>query len=165
MSTPWPKLEKSARVSLAASIAPTVMALSAEPGEVLAVSCCSGESERCVSRYIYISWSSTYSFVAGSDNGDNARGVEGLDGTVDGCRELATQGHVHDGLASDALLLSVVNDELHALENARVAATTIGIEDLDGDQVDLLGDAESSSTNGTSDVAAVTILIVILWTS
>lgn len=40
MSTDWPKLEKVALESVVASMAPTVMALGAEPGEVLAVSCC-----------------------------------------------------------------------------------------------------------------------------
>lgn len=39
ISTAWPKLEKLALASLFASMAPTVMAWGAEPGEVLAASC------------------------------------------------------------------------------------------------------------------------------
>lgn len=44
MSTERPKLEKEARASEFASMAPTVMALGAEPGDVLAVSCWVGVS-------------------------------------------------------------------------------------------------------------------------
>jgi hypothetical protein len=65
----------------------------------------------------------TYVLVTSGDNGDNASLEEGLNGTVDGLREVTAKRHVHNSLANTVLLLGVVNNELHALEDTRVAAT------------------------------------------
>lgn len=65
----------------------------------------------------------TYVLVTGGHNGDNASLEEGLDSAVDGRGEVATKRHVHNSLAGLAPLLSIVNNELHALKDTRVAAT------------------------------------------
>lgn len=135
------------------------MALGAEPGEVRAVS-----RYRLLVLVIHSMNESrfTHVLVASSHNGDNASLEESLDGTVDGRREVTTQRHVHNSLALLSSLLDVVNDELHALENARVAAAARSIQDLDSNKIGLLGNAKGSTGDGTSDVAAMSVLIVIL---
>lgn len=52
--------------------------------------------------------------------------------------------------------------ELQAVENTGVGAGTSAVKDLDGDNIGRLGDTEGLAANGTSDVAAVTVLVVIL---
>lgn len=53
--------------------------------------------------------------------------------------------------------------ELHAIENTRVGASTIAIKNLDANEVDVLGNTESLTTNGTGDVGAVSVLISVLY--
>jgi hypothetical protein len=65
----------------------------------------------------------TYVLVTGGHNRDNASLEKSLDSAVDGLREVATKRHVHNSLSGLAPLLSIVNNELHALEDTRVAAT------------------------------------------
>lgn len=104
----------------------------------------------------------TYVLVAGSNNGDNAGVGDGGDGVVHGRGERASQGHVHNSLAGELLGLNVVDDELHAVQDARVATGTAGIEDLDGNELDVLGNAKGSAANGTGNVAAVAVFIGVL---
>jgi hypothetical protein len=101
--------------------------------------------------------------VTSCHNRDNASLEKSFNGTVDSLRLVTTERHVHNSLASTVILLDIVNDELHALKDTRVAATTRGIENLDGNKVNLLGNTEGSATNGSSDVATVTVLIIILF--
>lgn len=160
-STPAPKLENSARASLEASIAPTVMALGAEPGEVLAVSCCNVVSFLC--RYfICSSEGESYVLITSGDDGDNAGSVDSLNSSVDSLRGGSTKGHIHNSLAGNLLLLNIVDDKLHTIENTRVATRALGVENFDSDQVDLLSYTKGGTADGTSDVAAVTVLIGIL---
>lgn len=101
----------------------------------------------------------TYVLVTSSNDGDNTSSDNSIDGTVDCLGETTTQGHVHDSLATNTALLAVVNNELHALEDIRVLATSISTEDTDSNEVDLLGNTESSTANGAGDVASVAVLI------
>ena len=157
MSTPLPKLEKLARASFLASMAPTVMALGAEPGDVLAVSCCdSGSASLSVNRCLAVS---TYVLIASSNDGHDAGVADGLDGAVQCLGEGSAEGHVHDGLALDAALLDVVDDELHAVEDGRVLASPLGVEDLDSHDLGLLGNAKGGAGDGARDVAAVALLV------
>lgn len=164
MSTAWPKLEKLALASVLASIAPTVMACGAEPGEVLAASCCFITIIRklATKRKCAVGRCRTYVFITGGNNGDNAGSVEGLDGAVDGAGQGTAQGHVHDSLAGDAAPLDVVNDKLHAVEDARVGTAAVGAEDLDRDEVDVLCYTECGTANGAGYVAAVAVLVIVL---
>lgn len=107
-------------------------------------------------------WGFTYVLVTSGNNGDDAGSSEGFDGAVDSLREGTPQGHVHNSLAALSVLLDVVDHELHAVEDTRVAAAAVGVEDLDCDEVDLLGNAKGGSADGTSNVAAVTVLIIVL---
>ena len=50
--------------------------------------------------------------------------------------------------------------ELHAFKHTGVGTGTVGVEHLDGDQLDLLGDTEGLAANSASDVAAVAVLVV-----
>lgn len=52
--------------------------------------------------------------------------------------------------------------KLHAGNDARVGTTAIGIQDLDGDELDLLGDTKVPAANGASNVGSVTVPIRIL---
>lgn len=61
--------------------------------------------------------------------------------------------------------MDVVNNELHAVENARVAARAVGIEDLDSNELNVLGHSKGSTANSASNVAAVAVLIGVLSTS
>ena len=104
----------------------------------------------------------THGLVTGGHNRDNASLEGSRDSAVDGRGEVTTKGHVHNSLASLAPLLCVVNNELHALKNTGVAATTRSVEHLDGNKVSLLRDTKGSTSDGTSDVAAVAVFVVIL---
>lgn len=109
-----------------------------------------------------VEWGSTYVLVTGSDNRDNTGVGQSSDGVVDSSGEGAAERHVHNSLAGELLGLDVVDDELHAVQNTRVAARAAGIEDLDSNKLDILGNAKGSTTNGTGNVAAVTVLIGVL---
>ena len=107
-------------------------------------------------------WALTYTLVASSNDGDDAGLKHGLDGAVERRGEAAAQGHVHDGLAADALLLDVLNDPLHAVNDTTVAAVAIGVEDLDSDNLGVLGDSKGGARDGAGDVATVAVLIGVL---
>lgn len=104
----------------------------------------------------------THVFVTGSDNGHDTSLVEVLNGLVNSLGQSTAKRHVHDSLALDAALLDVVDDELHAVENIGVLAAAVGIEDLDSNKVDLFGNTKLGASNGTSNVAAVAVLIGVL---
>lgn len=105
---------------------------------------------------------STYVLIAGSDNGDDSSSEDGFDSAVDGCRERSSQRHVHNSFASKALLLDILHYELHALENTRVTTSTVGTENLDCHERDLLSDSKSSAADSTGDVATMAVLVIIL---
>lgn len=63
----------------------------------------------------------TYVLVSSSDDGDDTGSADGLDGAVDSLGERSAQRHVHNSLSGESLLLDVVDDELHAVQDARVA--------------------------------------------
>lgn len=104
----------------------------------------------------------TYVLITSGHDGDDTSIEESLDSAVDGFGKITAKRHVHNSLAGDALLLGIVNDKLHTLEDARVAATARGIENLDSDEVNFLGDTKGSTTDSTSNVGAVAVLVVIL---
>lgn len=109
-----------------------------------------------------IGWTFTHVLVTSGNNGDDAGISEGFDGSVDGLRERTAQGHVHNSLSADSLPLDIVDNELHAVQNAGVAAASIGIKDLDGHEFDILRNTESIAADGASNVATVTIFIFVL---
>ena len=53
--------------------------------------------------------------------------------------------------------------ELHAGNHARVAPGAVRVEDLDGHDVDVLGDAKGGPADCSSDVAPVSVLVVVLF--
>jgi hypothetical protein len=50
---------------------------------------------------------------------------------------------------------------LHACENIRALAVSIGIEDSDGDNLGLAGNTKAGSSSDTSNMSAMSILISI----
>lgn len=102
-------------------------------------------------------------FVTSSNNGDDTAVVERLDGAVDGLGKGATERHVHDGLALEVALLNILQDKLHARDDVGRLAAAILVEDLDGDEVGLFGDAKGSAGDGARDVAAVAVLVGVLY--
>lgn len=66
----------------------------------------------------------THVLVTSSHNGDNTGLEKSLNSTVDSLGLVTTKGHVHNSLASTVVLLDIVDDELHALKDTRVATTT-----------------------------------------
>ncbi len=52
--------------------------------------------------------------------------------------------------------------ELHAGNDTRVCARAIGIQNLDGDEADLLCNAERLATNSARNVTPVAVLIGVL---
>lgn len=50
--------------------------------------------------------------------------------------------------------------ELHAVEDTGVGASTSAVQDLDADNVGVLGDTEGLASNGTGDVASVAVLVI-----
>lgn len=53
--------------------------------------------------------------------------------------------------------------ELHPGNDTRVRTGAVSSQDLDGHQVDLLGDTKGLATDGAGNVAAVTLLICVLY--
>lgn len=86
--------------------------------------------------------------VASSHNRDNARVEKSLDGAIDGLREGAAERHVHNGLALDSPCVDVVDNPLHALNDARVGAGAVFAEDLYINDVGRFGDAKGCACDG-----------------
>ena len=95
--------------------------------------------------------------VTGSDDDGNTRFDGRGDGGVDGIRVLATKRHGEDGLRA-----SVLANPLDTSNDTRVGAGSFPVEDLDSDELGLVGYAVSGSANSTSAVGAVSVLVSIL---
>ena len=67
----------------------------------------------------------------------------------------ATERHVHDRLSNSGML----NHPVNAGQDTRGRACTIGVQDLDTNNMDLLGDPVLGASNRTSDVSTVPILV------
>lgn len=137
------------------------MALGAEPGDVLAASF---YNSTLVSFHTLFTRSNyrrrTYALVSSSHNGDNASTVQTFDGQVDGIRVGPTERHVHNRFA--LRVSSLVNDPLHALDDVGVVALSVGVEDLDGDDLSALGDTVGGTGDGGSNVSAVAVQVSVL---
>ena len=92
---------------------------------------------------------------AGSSEQGGVLGVQTLGGSVDSCRGSTTKGHVDDGLASN----SVGSNPVHTSNDTRGRARTLSVQDLDTDQLDLLGDSIDGTSDDTGQVGTVTVLV------
>lgn len=92
--------------------------------------------------------------VTGSDDGQDTRGGGRVDGTVEGVRVLATQRHVDDRLAGSALGDDVVDSPVEAGKDDGGGGLS-ALEDLDGEDVGLLGNTVCLSSDCTGDVGSV----------
>ena len=95
--------------------------------------------------------------TAGGDGQDAQFGGR-VDGAVEGVRDAAAERHVDDGLGVAALGDDVVGGKVEAVQDGR-SRRRAALEDLDGQQLHLLGDAVSLAANGARDVGAVTIRV------
>ncbi len=146
-------------------MAPTVMAAGAEAGDVPEASACliSNISNPLLKIGVFRApRCATHVIIPGSDHGDDACVVDSLDGVVDGLREGSSKRHIHDGLSLAVRGCDVVGDPLHALQHARVGAGAAGVEDLNGHDVDVLGDAKGASAESAGDVAPMAVLVRVL---
>ena len=112
--------------------------------------------------------------VAGGD-GEVHPGVDGLvNSVVQGLGLTATQGHIGDGTlmlrppggsvlscGGSELLSSLLSSPQHTGNNITHSPASVGTQDLDGNQVDSLGNTVLARTDGTSAVSAVTITILV----
>ena len=112
--------------------------------------------------------------VTGSDSKVHAR----VDGPVDGIIQslgLATaQGHVGDGtlvlcpsggsvlsLSGSKLVGSLLSGPQDTTNDISHGTTSVGTQDLDGDEVDSLGNTVLARTNGTGTVGPVTVAVLV----
>ena len=112
--------------------------------------------------------------VTGSDSEVHAR----LDGPIHGIVQshglTATQGHVGNGTLvfclSGGSVLSLGSGELtggllggpqNTTNNISHSATSVGAQDLDGNEIDCLGNAVLARTDGTGAVGPVTVTVLV----
>lgn len=96
-----------------------------------------------------------------SGNSEGDAGSDGsLDGFVDSIGDRAAQRHVSDGrlAAGDG----GVGDPFNAANDAGVGTRAIAVQDLNGNDGDLLGNTIGRTTDGTSDVSAVAVAIIVV---
>jgi len=80
-------------------------------------------------------------------------------GVVDGRGARPAQRHVGDGAVGAAARGRVGRDKVHAGDDAGRGAGAVGVEDLDGVQLGLLGDAVVDAANGAGYVGAVAVAV------
>jgi hypothetical protein len=89
-----------------------------------------------------------------SSDGEGDTGVHGLSNSaVDGGRVCSSERHVGNGTLSSRVL----GGPLDTSNDSRVGSRSSGIEDLDGNEVDTLGDTVVGSSNGPSNVSSVSV--------
>lgn len=97
--------------------------------------------------------------VAGGD-GEEVAGVDdGTGSRVDGAGGAAAKRHVDDGAVGAGAGPGVSDDKVHASDDARGAAGSRSVEDLDGVELGLLGNTIGSTTDGAGDVGTVAVAI------
>lgn len=97
--------------------------------------------------------------VAGGDGEEDTGPDQGGGGAVGGSGVAAAEGHVGDGAVGAVAGLGVGGDKVHAGNDTGVGAGAVGVEDLDGVEVGLLGNTIGGATDGTGDVSAVAVAI------
>lgn len=93
--------------------------------------------------------------VTGGDNDGDVGTEKATDGIVQGAGGTTTKRHVDDGL----LALVDADDPVKSSNDSRSGTRALTVEDLDTDEVDLLGNTVGVSSDGTSDVGTVTVLV------
>lgn len=100
--------------------------------------------------------------VTGSDGKEEA----GIDNTsssiVDGLGEATAKGHVDDDALRAVLLSSVLDGEVHTTDDTGGSARSVGVEDLDGEELSLLGDTVGLGADGAGNVGAVAITVSVV---
>lgn len=93
--------------------------------------------------------------VTGGDNDGDVGAEKAADGIVQGAGGTTTKRHVDDGL----LALVDADDPVKSSDDSRGGTRALTVENLDTDEVDLLGNTVGVSSDGTGDVGTVTVLI------
>jgi len=93
--------------------------------------------------------------VTSSDDQWDTLVEEALSSGINGGRLATTQGHVDDRLAGN----SVGGNPVHTRDDTGGGARSGGAQDLDTDQLDLLGNTVLGTTDGTGNVGAVSVLV------
>lgn len=93
--------------------------------------------------------------VTGGDNDRDVGTEKAANGIVQGAGGTTTKRHVDDGL----LALVDADDPVKSSDDSRGGTRTLTVEDLDTDEVDLLGNTVGVSSDGTGDVGTVTVLV------
>mmetsp|Transcript_41804 Transcript_41804/g.130948 ORF Transcript_41804/g.130948 Transcript_41804/m.130948 type:complete len:462 (+) Transcript_41804:534-1919(+) len=92
----------------------------------------------------------------GDDDGD-ARSVRGLDGQVAGVAVASAEAHVRDGRF--ALLGGLLRDPRDALDDAGDRAAAEAVEDADGNEVHVLGEAVGLAADRARHVRPMAVLV------
>lgn len=103
--------------------------------------------------------------VTGGNNGNDTGSLDTVDGGVDGLGERAAERHVHDGLATETTAGGITGNKVHTGNHARVGTGTVSTEDLDSNELGLLGDTKLPASNGASNVGAVAVEIRLIFAS
>lgn len=97
--------------------------------------------------------------IAGGD-GEEEAGLDDLGGGgVHGIGLATTQRHVDDNTLGARLAGAVLGDELHTGNDTGVLARAVSVEDLDTEDLGLLGDTIGLGADGAGDVGAVAVAV------
>lgn len=101
--------------------------------------------------------------IAGGDGEEDTCVDDSISGIVDALGERTAQAHVDNRAAFAALARwGILDDVLHALDNARVGARAIVSEDLDGVELGLLSNTVGLAANGSGTVGTVALTIALV---
>jgi hypothetical protein len=98
--------------------------------------------------------------VAGGDGEEHARPDQCGGGRVDGRRLATAQGHVGDSAVGAAAGRRVGGNKIDAGDDAGRGAGAARVEDLDSEELRLLGDAVVLAADGAGDVRAVAVTVL-----
>lgn len=142
------------------SEAPTVQTDGSEAGEEFLASCCKGGQFYIFHQRSH--YSCTYAIITSGNSKEDSR-ADNIGGSiVRGLRLATTQAHVHHRLPANTLPAGVVDGPFHTLDNTGVAARAVAAKDLDSDQLGVLRDTVSLTSNGARDVSSVITAVHII---
>lgn len=97
--------------------------------------------------------------VTSSDGEEDTSGDGPGGRVVDGGGERGTEGHVAEDTVGAALAGGVLGDEVDTSDDAGEGAGAGGVQDLDGEELGVLGDTVGGAANGASNVSAVAVAV------
>ena len=101
----------------------------------------------------------TYAFVTSGDSKEDTSLDSLSGGGIESLIAATSKRHVHDSLSSDTSLLGVFDTPVDTLDDAGGGARALAVKDLDGDDVGKFGNTVFLSSDSSSGVSAVSIVI------